>query len=50
MGSYLGVMSAVVGRNVVPQPTFPVGVVAPGIRIPFVGRLLGNFRTEDLVN
>jgi hypothetical protein len=42
--------SNVVGRNVIPKPVFTVAFVTPGIRIMLVGRFLGNFGTEDLVN
>lgn len=42
--------SMMVRRNVIPQPVIPVRVFAPVVRIPFVGRLLREFGTEDLVN
>lgn len=36
--------------DVFPQPALALRVAAPVVGITFVGRFLGNFDTEDLVN
>jgi hypothetical protein len=39
-----------VWRNVIPQPPIAFTDLGRNVWIPFVGRLLRQFRTEDRVN
>jgi len=42
--------SIMVWRNVIPQPPIAFTDLGRNVWIPFVGRLLRQFRTEDRVN
>jgi len=37
-------------RDVIAEPVLTLALFQRGVRITLVGRLLGNFGTEDLVN
>lgn len=39
-----------VRRNVIAEPVITLALFPRGVRVTLVGRFLGNFCTEDLVN